>query len=132
MKITLNGTEYTIKYGYAPVLKNNFISEFAEAITDGAGVEKQLLFIPKALLIGLQVYHSDEFSFSNEQEKSVQEDRLLEMFGKEVDENNLDCTQVLGDITNELIENSFLKQMLEKEMQKSPAKNQKNLKVAKN
>lgn len=116
MKITLNGKEYTIKFGYAPVLKNGFISEFSKVFSNN-NVEEELLFIPRALLIGLQVNHADEFGFSNDEEKAEKEDKILALFGKEVDEGNLDCSQVFIDITNELVSNSFLKGMLEKEMQ---------------
>ena len=116
MKITLNGKEYTIKYGYAPVLKNGFISEFSKVFSND-NIEEELLFIPRALLIGLQVNHSDEFGFSDDAEKAKKEEEVLVLFGNEVDNGNLDCSQVFIDITNELISNSFLKGMLEKEFQ---------------
>lgn len=135
MKITLNNKEYTIKFGYAPVLKNGFIKDVSRALSDNESVENILLFLPHALLIGLQVNHSDEFGFTNEQEKEEQENKLLEMLGNEVDNDNINCLELYWQIVKELEENSFLKQMLEKEMQKQqklPAKKRKVLKSAEN
>lgn len=66
MKIKLDGKEYTVKFGYAPVYKNKIIPRLVGMEQKGEGLEvidNMLGFLPEFLLVGLQKFHADEFGF---------------------------------------------------------------------
>ena len=58
MKITLNGKEYTIKFGYKAVVESKIIQKLVTLETGNTteleAIDKILIFLPEFLLVGLQ------------------------------------------------------------------------------
>ena len=83
MKITLGGTEYTIKFGYKAVVESKIIQKLVTletgSTTELEAVDKILGFLPEFLLVGLQKFHKDEFGFANDDEKKDQLDKVFDL-----------------------------------------------------
>lgn len=82
MKIKLDGKEYTVKFGYAPVYKNKIIPRLVGMEQKGEGLEvidNMLGFLPEFLLVGLQKFHADEFGFDFD-DKEAKEKQLAKMY----------------------------------------------------
>ena len=123
MKITLNGKEYTVKFGYEATVKSGLLKKVAQLqmAEDGLdAIEKILSFLPEFLLIGLQKYHSDEFGFDldNEDEKQKQVSKMfciLDDYFDNDNENGGDIKTTFQSLEGELEKNSFLSKLLEQE-----------------
>lgn len=122
MKITLNGKEYTIKFGYKAVVENKIIQKLVTLETGNTteleAVDKILGFLPEFLLVGLQKFHKDEFGFANEDEKKGQLDKVFDLLDDYFeDENGGDFKDLYQGLSKELEENSFLSKLLKQEVQ---------------
>ena len=123
MKIKLNGKEYTVKFGYAPVVKNKIIPRLVGMEQQGEGLEvidNMLEFLPEFLLVGLQKFHADEFGFDFD-DKEAKEKQLVKVYDLLDDyldpenEEGGDLQSLYNDLSAEMEKNSFLSKMLAKE-----------------
>lgn len=130
MKIKLNGKEYTVKFGYAPVYQNRIIPRVVGMGQQGdelEAVNKMLGFLPEFLLVGLQKFHADEFGFEFD-DKEAKEKQLVKMYDLLDDyldpenEEGKDIMSLYDDLTAELEKNSFLSKLLAKEEQTAKKK----------
>lgn len=122
MKITLNGKEYTIKFGYKAVVESKIIQKLVTLETGNTteleAVDKILGFLPEFLLVGLQKFHKDEFGFDNEGEKKDQLDKVFDLLDDYFeDENGGDFKDLYQGLSKELEDNSFLSKLLKQEVQ---------------
>ena len=125
MKITLNGKEYTIKFGYEATVKNKILKKVADLETSADNLEaldKMLILAPELLLVGLQKFHSDTFGFDFD-DKEAKEKQLAKMYDLLDDyldpenEEGGDIMSLYNDLSAELEKNSFLSKLLEQEAQ---------------
>lgn len=130
MKIKLNGKEYTVKFGYAPVVKNKIIPRLVGMEQQGEeleAIDNMLGFLPEFLLVGLQKFHADEFGFDFD-DKEAKEKQLVKMYDLLDDyldpenEEGKDIMSLYDDLTAELEKNSFLSKLLAKEEQTAKKK----------
>ena len=130
MKIKLNGKEYTVKFGYAPVVKNKIIPRLVGMEQQGEGLEvidNMLEFLPEFLLVGLQKFHADEFGFDFD-DKEAKEKQLVKVYDLLDDyldpenEEGGDLQSLYNDLSAEMEKNSFLSKMLAKEVQTAKKK----------
>lgn len=131
MTITMNGTEYNIKFGNKAVARAGFVSKLARIGAmqsdpdDSAGAlegaEKMYLLMPQILLAGLQANHSDEFGYNLTTGKGRDEQlgKVEDMLDHFVDEENGDFLKLQEDVTNEILHNGFLKKLFEEETAKA-------------
>ena len=122
MKITLNGKEYTIKFGYKAVVESKIIQKLVTLETGNTteleAVDKILGFLPEFLLVGLQKFHKDEFGFDNEDKKKDQLDKVFDLLDDYFeDENGGDFKDLYQGLSKELEDNSFLSKLLKQEVQ---------------
>ena len=130
MKIKLNGKEYTVKFGYAPVVKNKIIPRLVGMEQQGEGLEvidNMLEFLPEFLLVGLQKFHADEFGFDfdNKEAKEKQLVKVYDLLDDYLDPENEeggDLQSLYNDLSAEMEKNSFLSKMLAKEGQTAKKK----------
>lgn len=130
MKIKLNGKEYTVKFGYAPVVKNKIIPRLVGMEQQGEGLEvidNMLEFLPEFLLVGLQKFHADEFGFDFD-DKEAKEKQLVKIYDLLDDyldpenEEGGDLQSLYNDLSAEMEKNSFLSKMLAEEAQTAKKK----------
>lgn len=130
MKIKLNGKEYTVKFGYAPVYQNRIIPRVVGMGGQGdelEAIDNMLGFLPEFLLVGLQKFHADEFGFDFD-DKEAKEKQLVKMYDLLDDyldpenEEGKDIMSLYDDLTAELEKNSFLSKLLAKEDQAAKKK----------
>ena len=130
MKIKLNGKEYTVKFGYAPVVKNKIIPRLVGMEQQGEGLEvidNMLEFLPEFLLVGLQKFHADEFGFDFD-DKEAKEKQLVKVYDLLDDyldpenEEGGDLQSLYNDLSAEMEKNSFLSKMLAEEAQAAKKK----------
>ena len=122
MKITLGGTEYTIKFVYMAVVESKIIQKLVTletgSTTELEAVDKILGFLPEFLLVGLQKFHKDEFGFANDDEKKDQLDKVFDLLDDYFeDENGGDFKDLYQGLSKELEDNSFLSKLLQQEAQ---------------
>lgn len=124
MKITFNEKEYTIKFGYKATVKSGIIKKIAksESIEDEFdALENTLTMIPELLVVGLQVYHSDEFGYNLDTNEGFDEQvgkcyALLDEWLENKDNNFLALYRA---IESELLNDSFLSSLFQREEQKA-------------
>lgn len=118
-KIEIDGKEYKIKFGYAPVLKERIISKmdkisslFEKDSIPSEAMEDAMLFIPEIFLVGLQVNHP-EFRYDYDT-KVGKEDKLMQVY--EIMDRYLsdggDIFNLFADMQNEMVNDSFLSSLL--------------------
>lgn len=122
MKITLNGKEYTIKFGYKAVVDNKIIPVLVSLETTNETelekIDKVLGFLPEFLLVGLQKFHSDEFGFENEEEKKTKLGKVFDLLDDYFEsEDGGDFKELYQGLSKELEDNSFLSKLLKQEQQ---------------
>lgn len=130
MKIKLSGKEYTVKFGYTPVVKNKIIPKLVGMEQQGEGLEvidNMLEFLPEFLLVGLQKFHADEFGFDfdNKEAKEKQLEKVYDLLDDYLDPENEeggDLQSLYNDLSAEMEKNSFLSKMLAKEGQTAKKK----------
>lgn len=127
MKLKIGEKELNVKFGYEATLKTRLLSRMAKmavemqnAEDDLEKIEDMLLFIPEALVIGLQKEHSDEFGFNLDTKEGYEEkkNKVFELVSELVDSGEVDCFDLYTDIEQELTKNGFLKKMFKKEVEK--------------
>lgn len=130
MKIKLDGKEYTVKFGYAPVYQNRIIPRVVGMGQQGdelEAIDNMLGFLPEFLLVGLQKFHADEFGFDFD-DKEAKEKQLVKMcdllddYLDPENEEGKDIMSLYDDLTAELEKNSFLSKLLAKEEQTAKKK----------
>lgn len=123
--------ELKVKFAYEPTIKSHIISRMAKMenkVGDSAdgieAVEELLLLIPEMLLIGLQKYHKDEFAYDYETGEGKDE-VLGKVFAlmddytdNEDNEDGGDLMSLYQSLTEEMMNNSFLSSLLNKERSK--------------
>lgn len=132
MKITVENKEYTLKFGLKATLKTHLITKVAKAESqetenDLELVERVLEVIPEMLLVGLQVNHFDEFGFDydNEDEKNAKLDLAYNLLEKYLSEGN-DFAVLYQEMEEDLLKNSFLSGLFNKEMNEQTKKTKKS------
>lgn len=121
MKITFDGKEYSIKFGYKATVKSGIIKKIAKAESDKENqdgfesVEGILLLIPELLVVGLQVHHSDEFGYNIDTNEGYQEkvDKTFGLLDKWFDDKENTLTNLYNGLENELLNDSFLSSLFQ-------------------
>lgn len=127
MKLKIGEKELNVKFGYEATLKTRLLSRMAKMAVEMQNaegslekIEDMLLFIPEALVVGLQKEHSDEFGFNLDTKEGYEEkkNKVFNLVSELVDSGEVDCFELFTDIEQELTKNGFLKKMFEKEVDK--------------
>lgn len=126
MKFKAGEKELKIKFGYEPTLKERIVSRISKvggASDSDDNVEKMkriedlLLLIPEIILVGLQVYHKDEYGYDYDT-KEGKKKQLNKVFGL-VDEysrqENTDLMELFNELQEEMKSDSFLANLFRKE-----------------
>ncbi len=132
LKLKLDGKELDVKYGFEATLKTKLLSkmaknEVANKDSEENGMENMenlLMFLPEFLLVGLQKFHKDEYGFDYENGKG-KEEQVEKAFGiieEYFDVNpEEDAITLYNALTEELLQNGFLKSQFQKELKKAAA-----------
>lgn len=122
--LTINGTEYKIKYGYEATARCGVVEKVDElqkvlAKSEDLKVEdlnKILHILPELLLAGLQKFHKDEFGYDYETEdgKLAALNKAYGLVDDYFDADDSDITVLFNLLTNEMVNNGFLAQLLRK------------------
>lgn len=141
LKLNIGDRELKVKFGYEPTLKNRIISKVAKyenAIGGGENleaVEDMLLFLPEFLLTGLQVYHKDDYKFNwtTGEGKDEQLSKMFELIEQycNSEKEDEDAISLYQKLTQEMLNDGFLKSMFRKEMEKAGQKSTKVTKIPK-
>lgn len=127
MKLKIGENEYSIKFGYKPTLKERIISKFVKFSnthsTDGEldleKVEDLLLFLPEAVLVGLQVHHKDfRYDYDTGEGKQEQLDKAFALVEEYMDGEEADAIGFFNQLQEALLQNSFLRSLFQKEQKK--------------
>lgn len=128
--LKIGDKELKIKFGYEATLKTRLLSKLAkkennnndENANDGLeSMEELFLFLPEFLLVGLQKYHSDEFGFdyTTGAGKDEQLNKVFGLIEEYFDSNeNADAITLYNLLTEEMLQNGFLKSYFQKEVEK--------------
>ncbi len=127
MKLKIGENEYTIKFGYKPTLKEHIISKFvklanvhdADGEMDFEKVEDLLLFIPEAVLIGLQVHHKDfRYDYDTKEGKEEQLNKAFDLVEEYMSGEEADAIGFFNQLQEALLQDSFLRGLFQKEQKK--------------
>lgn len=127
MKLKIGENEYTIKFGYKPTLKEHLISKFvkmtnvhdADGEMDFEKVEDLLLFIPEAVLIGLQVHHKDfRYDYDTKDGKEEMLNKAFDLVEKYMSGEEADAIGFFNQLQEALLQDSFLRGLFQKEQKK--------------
>lgn len=127
MKLKIGENEYTIKFGYKPTLKEHIISKFVKmaSVHDADGgmdfekVEDLLLFIPEAVLIGLQVHHKDfRYDYDTKEGKEEQLNKAFDLVEEYMSGEEADAIGFFNQLQEALLQDSFLRGLFQKEQKK--------------
>jgi len=121
-EIKIGNKKYKLQFGYAVVAKGGIVKNLLEMqdMLDGTDgdmsnvIEKIMGTLDELLLAALQKYHSNEFGYSirtgNGHDEALEKvDDLLDKYFE--DENN-DPMALIADLSEELENNGFLRQLL--------------------
>lgn len=139
MKLKIGEKEYSIKFAYKPTLKERIISKFvkyasvinANGETDLEKVEDLLLFLPEAVLVGMQVHH-EEFRYDCETGEGKEEklDKTFALVEEYMDGEDADFMALFNQLQEALLQDSFLRGLFQKEQKKQEtAEKREKLKV---
>lgn len=133
MKITINEKEYSIKFGYKATVKSGIIKKMAQAEAEEDGlesIEKILLVIPEMLVVGLQVHHADEFGYNLDTNEGYDEkvDKAFDLIEKWLENKDNNVLDLYGELNNELVGDSFLSSLFQREKAEEQKKNAKTTK----
>lgn len=127
MKLKIGENEYTIKFGYKPTLKEHIISKFVKLanVHDTGGemdfekVENLLLFIPEAVLVGLQVHHKDfRYDYDTKEGKEEQLNKAFDLVEEYMSGEEADAIGFFNQLQEALLQDSFLRGLFQKEQKK--------------
>ncbi len=134
MKAKLGGKEYTIQFATRPSLKAHILQDImkTQEMEDISSMEGILLeTLPKVLLVGLQMHHSDEFGYDYNTNNDYDEqfEKVSDILYGAIDTNEINCMDLFADMQEEMMTNGFLAQMMEsleraqeQEKKKTPSK----------
>lgn len=127
MKLKIGEKEYSIKFAYKPTLKERIISKFVKFADLSNGdkeeyfekVEDLLLFLPEAVLVGLQV-HYPEFKYNCDTGEGKEEklEKAFALVEEYMDSEGADVMAFFNQIQEALLEDSFLRSLFQKEQKK--------------
>lgn len=127
MKLKIGEKEYSIKFAYKPTLKERIISKFVKFADLSNGdkeayfekVEDLLLFLPEAVLVGLQV-HYPEFKYNCDTGEGREEklEKAFALVEEYMDSEGADVMAFFNQIQEALLEDSFLRSLFQKEQKK--------------
>lgn len=127
MKLKVGEKEYNIKFAYKPTLKERIVSKFVkfsslagkDGGTDLEKVEDLLLFLPEALLVGLQVHHPEfKYDCDTGEGKSEKLDKAFSLVEEYMDSEDADVMEFFNQLQEALQQDSFLKSLFQKEQKK--------------
>lgn len=127
MKLKIGEKEYRIKFGYKPTLKEHIISKFVkfsnvkgkDGEMDLEKIEDLLLFLPEAVLVGLQVHHEDfRYDYDTGEGKEEQLDKAFALVEKCMDSKDSDAMAFFNQLQEALTQDSFLRSLFQKEQKK--------------
>lgn len=128
MRLKIGEKEYSIKFAYKPTLKEHIVSKFVRYtnITNENGgidiekMEELLLFLPEAILVGLQVNYP-EFKYDCDTGNGKEEklEKVFELVEEYMRQNNADIIYLFNQLQETLMQDSFLKSLFQKEQKKS-------------
>lgn len=128
MKLKIGEKEYNIKFAYKPTLKERIISKFVKFADLSNGdkeayfekIEDLLLFLPEAVLVGLQA-HYPEFKYNCDtgEGKEEQLDKAFSLVEEYMDSEGADAMAFFSQIQEALLEDSFLRSLSQKEQKKA-------------
>lgn len=128
MKLKIGEKEYSIKFAYKPTLKEHIISKFVKFSDLSSGdkevyfekIEDLLLFLPEAVLVGLQVHHPDfKYNYDTGEGKEEQLDKAFAIVEEYMDSEGADIMAFFNQIQEALLEDSFLRSLFQKEQKKA-------------
>lgn len=127
MKLKIGESEYSIKFGYKPTLKERIISKVvkisnttgADGDTDMEKVEDLLLFLPELLLAGLQVHHEDfRYDYDTKEGKEEKIDKAFALVEEYMDSEDANVMEFFNQLQEALLQDSFLRSLFQKEQEK--------------
>ena len=142
-KFNAGDRDYKIKLGYIATLKERVLSKVVNLQSQSdkgfEEIEDFLLYIPEIILVGLQVYHKDEFGY-NYDTKEGKEKALAKVFDiveEYTADGENDIIELFNKVFEELQNDSFLKKMMERlqntsEDEPTPEDTVENLKIVEN
>ena len=128
MKLKIGEKEYSIKFAYKPTLKERIISKYVKFADLSNGdkeayfekVEDLLLFLPEAVLVGLQVHHPEfKYICDTGEGKEEQLDKAFSLVEEYMDSDGADVMEFFNQIQEALLEDSFLRSLFQKEQKKA-------------
>lgn len=128
MKLKIGEKEYSIKFAYKPTLKERIISKFVKFADLSNGdreayfekVEDLLLFLPEAVLVGLQVHHPDfKYDYDTGEGKEEQLEKAFSIVEEYMDSEGADVMAFFNQIQEALLKDSFLRSLFQKEQKKA-------------
>ncbi len=126
MKLKIGEKELNVKFGFEATLKTRLLSRMAKMEKEKEGgmesMEDMMLFLPDVLLIGLQKFHSDEYGFNyeNREGKNEQLEKMFPLIEEYFDSNEEeDAITLYNGLTEEMLQNGFLKSQFQKELAKA-------------
>lgn len=132
LKLKFESRELDVKYGFEATLKTKLLSRMAknevpEETAEENGMESMenlLMFLPEFLLVGLQKFHKDEFAFDyvSGKGKDEQIEKVFTLIEAYFDDNpEEDAITLYNALTEEMLQNGFLKSQFQKELEKAKA-----------
>lgn len=130
MKLKIGEKEYRIKFTYKPTLKERIISKFvkfasvtgADGETDFEKVEDLLLFLPEALLVGLQLHHEDfRYDCDTGEGREEKLEKAFALVEEYMDGEDADAMTFFNQLQEALLQDSFLRSLFQKEQKKQEA-----------
>lgn len=127
MKLKIGEKEYSIKFAYKPTLKERIISKFVKFADLSNGdkeayfekIEDLLLFLPEAVLVGLQVHHPDfKYNCDTGEGKEEQLDKAFALVEEYMDGEDADVIAFSNQLQEALLQDSFLRSLFQKEQKK--------------
>ncbi len=134
MKLKIGEKELNIRFGYEPTLKSRIMSRLAKLenakITDSSGqmenLEDLLLLLPEFLLVGLQVEHKEyRYDYDTGEGKDKQLEKAFSLVEEYSESEDGDVTLLIQELEDEMLRNSFLKRIFQKEKKKALEKSEK-------
>lgn len=128
MKLKIGEKEYSIKFAYKPTLKEHIISKFVKFADLSNGdkeayfekIEDLLLFLPEAVLVGLQVHHPEfKYNCNTGEGKEEQLDKAFSLVEEYMDSEGADIMAFFNRIQEALLEDSFLRSLFQTEQKKA-------------
>lgn len=132
LKLKFESRELDVKYGFEATLKTKLLSrmaknEVSKDVAEENGMESMenlLMFLPEFLLVGLQKFHKDEFAFDyvSGKGKDEQIEKVFTLIEAYFDDNpEEDAITLYNALTEEMLQNGFLKSQFQKELEKAKA-----------